>query len=124
MKVSPLVLGLLLAACSASTPAGDVPAKTTSRDLLTADEIKTIDAQTAYDAIKRLRPRFLTPGQNRTPPVVYINGRKTDLRELTTLRAEEIMEVRYYEPGEATTRYGTGHLGGALEIKLGTARPY
>jgi hypothetical protein len=112
------LLVVIAAACSAAQQAGDVPRRTTSRDVLLAEEIRSTDVDNLLDAIRRLRPRFLTPGQGGANPVVYINGRRATINDLRSLRPDEVAEVRYLESGEATTRYGTGHLGGAIEVKI------
>jgi hypothetical protein len=49
--------------------------------------------------------------------VVYLNDNRlggTD--QLRQLAISEISEIRYYSASEATTKWGTGHSAGAIQI--------
>jgi hypothetical protein len=96
-----------------------------SSDILTREEISTSSASTAYEVLQQLRPRFLrsrgvTSIQNPVPayPVVYMNDiHHGDLDTLRTIRVDEIDEIRYISAADATTRWGTGHGGGVIQIR-------
>lgn len=111
----------VLAACG-SSQAGSRP--TTS--VLTGEEIRGSTALTAFDVVQQLRPQYLRARGQRTlqradagEPVIYVdNLRAGGIDALRTIRAGEIEEIRYLTPSEATTRYGTGHLGGAIAVVL------
>ena len=50
--------------------------------------------------------------------VVYLNGmRYGGVRSLTTLSAEAVGDITYMNASDATTRFGTGHSGGAILIR-------
>jgi hypothetical protein len=89
-----------------------------SRTLITQEEIAALNVQTAYEAIRRLRPFWLRPGYvGGNAPVVYLdNIRQSDEQILHRLGAHEVVEVRYMNSSDATTRYGTGHDGGAILV--------
>lgn len=70
----------------------------------------------AFLAIERLRPRWL---QSRSGDIVqlYIDGsRRSNVRDLQTLRIGEVEQMEYMSSNDATTRYGTGHAGGAVLV--------
>ncbi len=101
-----------------------------NRDLLTREEIEAAgpQIQTAYDAVQRLRPRFLRERSNPTagvganrvdPVVVYVNGlRRGGVDELRRIRVESVQEIHYIRPSDATTRFGMNHGSGAIEVTL------
>lgn len=111
---------LVLAACATSVGGSARGA----RNVITAQEIATTTAQDAYDVIARLRPRWLQSrgaASIRDPapqlPVVYVDRiRMGGLEVLRTLNITDILELRYYSASDATTRYGTDHAGGVIEV--------
>lgn len=127
-RVSLAVLGvLLLAGCATGGAPGIRPG---SGDTIEADEIQAAGAeiQTAYDAVERLRPRFLRERANPTagvaanrvdPVVVYVNGvRRGGVAELRRIRAAQVERIHYVRPTDAQTRYGNNHGSGAIEVTL------
>src|SRR5262245_45079910 len=96
-------------------------------DRLTASEIASTGAITAFDAVVRLRPRYLqargfTSVQplESAPVMVYLDGaRFTGPDVLRTVRAADVVEIEHLSATEATTKYGLGHLGGVLVVKTG-----
>lgn len=118
-----LVVALLLAACSTG-PRAESHAR--NRNLITAEEIAGINVMDAYEAVRQLRPEFLrargsfsirsAEGQY---PVVYVGGvRYGELNQLRTIRANEVHSIRFIGAADATTRWGTGHAGGVIEVIL------
>lgn len=73
---------------------------------------------TVYEAVRRLRPRWLqsrAPGQE---AVVFLDGARIGgIDELRILEANQVAEIRYRSGPDATTRYGTGYGGGTIEIR-------
>lgn len=126
--VLPLLTGSL-AAC-ASKPSGATATQQssrprTSRDLITAEELASIDAQTALQAVQRLRPNFLqTRGgasmsitSGPVNVVVYVDQtRMGGPNTLSQIPVTEIREIRYLNATDATQRYGTGHGAGAIIV--------
>ena len=108
-------------------------------DLLLGVELENSHAQTAYEAIQRLRPNWLltrgtqhisgaatgtsngrettiTPG---LPTIkVYVdNAFMGDLDTLRTLPIATVRSIRRLDPAAATTRWGSGHTYGAIVIE-------
>lgn len=115
-----LVLALATVACTSSghrSPARD-------RNMITADEILHANANTAYEAVERLRPAFLTTRgsmsiQDPTPPtpIVYLDGVRYGIAaSMASIPAMGISTIQYLPPIEAGMRYGLGHEGGAILI--------
>jgi hypothetical protein len=91
-------------------------------DLMNAEQIAASRTNTAYDAIEKTHPRFLTsqiglaPGAQRE---VYVNGfRIGDVSELKAIPAFDVVEVRFARPGEASR---VNHSGSAILI---VTKPY
>ncbi|MFW6079709.1 MAG: hypothetical protein ACODAE_08815 [Gemmatimonadota bacterium] len=98
-----------------------------SRDVITQEQIEAASGSTAYDIIREIRPRFLaTRGSVRlaagadpsdSEPVVYVDGvRFGGLDSLHNVQKSDLLEVRRLGSGDATTRFGTGHVGGAILV--------
>ena len=119
---------LTLAACGsvrpASSSAGFVGDK---RNIITYEEIKATKTPgwSAWDLIAQTRPNFLrsrgaTSLRDPTPvrAVIYLDGvMYGKLESLRSLNVEEIREIEFISAGDATTRFGTDHLGGAILIR-------
>ncbi len=82
---------------------------------------------TAMALIRRLRPAWLlSRGQDSfndpaaSYPVVYIDEiRHGGLDTLHHIPASEILRMQFYGTADATTRWGTGHPSGAINIITG-----
>lgn len=115
----------LLAALAGCASSGNGSRSLQSRNVITAAEVQEINVTTVYEAIMQLRPHFLqSRGQTsiRDPsagePVVYVNGvRYGSTSTLQGLRAMDVAEIRFLSASDATTRYGTGHVGGVIEVR-------
>jgi hypothetical protein len=116
------VLSALVLACGSSGG----PGARGSSNVITAEELAAVEAPTVYEAVERLRPHFLrgrgtTSMRNAQPalPVVYYAGvRQGGIEMLRQLRTRDVVEVRYLNASDATTRYGTDHTGGAIVVVL------
>ena len=115
-----LVFGLiLLAACvSGGTQAlRTSQSRSVYRDIMTTDEIVESQATTAYQAIERLRPRFLLtrvdfgPTQ---PRLVFLNGMVLGggVDELRAIAATDVREIRFVRAIDAATE----HFGGGIFV--------
>lgn len=129
-------LGLLLlagcAAASAPQAGGTAPAPARvergSLNLITSAEIEAAGADmlNAYDLVERLRPTMMrfrnqTAGTRSTGdvlgPVAYVDDQRLGALDLlrTVMRAS-VREIRYLSATDATTRFGTGHPSGAIQV--------
>jgi len=118
-----LTLAVALGACAAGAGDGE-RAPRAQQDLLTDEQIQAGSHQTAYDAVRSLRPAWLRerPGSITNPEgaevVVYVDGARMDggVNSLRQVRADAVERMQYMSPSDATTRFGTGHMGGAILI--------
>lgn len=116
-----LLLLLTLVACGATGPAR----RSASSDILARAEIEASRATNAYELLQQLRPQFLRNrgAQSVKDPragyaVVYINDMPHgDLEILRSVSVTEIDEIRYISAADATTRWGTGHTGGVIQVR-------
>ena len=115
------VLVLFAAACASSSG----PRAGTGRnpDVISQAELDQLGAQPVRQAIERLRPRFLsTRGRSSITQtsdvdriVVYLGTTRMGGPEaLEQISTAQVKEIRYLSPTEATQRYGTNHMGGAI----------
>lgn len=116
-----------LAACASGS--GGASTGKQNPNVISTEEIAASSASNAYEVIQRLRPNFLrtrgavhgTPGAANAVEmvdlVVYLNenrlGGSDQLRQVSTT---DIREIRYFNSSEATTKWGTGHSAGAIQI--------
>lgn len=134
--VSPAVAGtflvLLLAACgggAGSRPGnspdapGDAEAQTRSypRNRISRDEImeRGDNASNAMQVVRRLRPAWLLA---RGPdPVVYVDNvrRPGGVDALSNVPIGQIQLLEFIGASDATTRWGTGHTGGVIQVRTG-----
>lgn len=107
-----------VAACSAA-PRGAMH----SSNVLTREELESMPVSTAYDAVQRLRPQWMSrplapsgqPGSN--PILVYVDRHQVGtVDELRHMTVDQIEVMEFVSPADATTRYGTGHASGIIEV--------
>ena len=118
VRVTMLVLIATVSACGLP-PSGATPVPASAYNVLTEQEISAALVTTAFDAVARLRPRFLKPsgGTNSLQPAIYLNGVLIGgVQELGNIQAVSIREVRFLNAVEATARYGASRFGGALLV--------
>jgi hypothetical protein len=128
---------LVGAACASSGTAGragepqptasasPAPRQRTDPNVITEAEFASRGTLTARQVVEQLRPQFLrvrgttTLGNAQMSDViwVYVDGtRMGNLEVLDGIGAHEVREIRYLSPSEATNRYGTGHVQGAILV--------
>lgn len=120
-----LALTVLLAACMlaacASASARSGGDKSTS---LMQEELAATNSGNLYDAISKLRPEWLTSRgpTSATDPTpasvdVYMNGASLGgIDYLRQVQWTDVMEVRYWNAGQASARFGMGHPRGVIEL--------
>ena len=107
---------------TAGTPGAPRPRRST---VLAAEEIRdaNLETGTAYEAIARLRPNWLTRGTESNGPLraesarVFVDGRSYgELESLREFAASQIADIRYYSAAEAGKFGLEGGLSGVIEI--------
>lgn len=114
-------MALVLAVACATGSRTASPSRTAN--VITREELDGIVASSAYDAIGRLRPLWLsrlTSQNNRAvPTLVYVDHRPAGgmdaLREIPT---EQIKMLRYLAPIDARLAYHTQADNGVVEVTL------
>lgn len=108
---------------SGATRTVGAPGDRRSRDLLTEADIQEAGVGSTYDIVQRLRPAWLrtrSSGTTRSAPqyaIVYLDGTRIGgLEALRRVNSTDVQTIRYLSGPDATTRYGTGHEGGAILI--------
>jgi len=97
-----------------------------SRYLVTEEELVNLGDRSAYEALQQLRPSFLHSRDTQTsrnpfpaPVDVFVDGGRTEgVDALKSIRASTVKEMRFYEPQDANTKFGTGHNGGVIAVRL------
>jgi hypothetical protein len=95
------------------------PPGVTDREVVTEAEIANAHATTAYEAIERLRPRFLLTKVDLGPATarqVYLNGIALGgVNELRTMPASSVQEIRFVRSIDSPA-FGTGHSGAVILV--------
>jgi hypothetical protein len=110
-----LLVGVL-AGCGGGSGAGQSAPRGPSDRIITA-ELENVHELTAYEAVRRLRPRWLTT-RTGSPPMVHIDGniQMGGVQSLQSLRAADIQEMSYMNAADATTRFGTNYVSGLILV--------
>jgi hypothetical protein len=125
----------VLTACSATQFAhaveiGDADSDAPGRshfqsNVIRRDEMRARSVQSAYDAVMRLRPRFLTAaGHGDTsraavrPAAVIETGIPESIAALKSIPVDAVLEIRFIEPADAVVRFGARYTGGIVVVRL------
>jgi hypothetical protein len=123
VRLQTALFAALLVACASATttraPRGDP-------DVLAAEEIERSNVGTLHEAIQRLRPHYffsrgrtsLRGPNNPRPGVIVNNIPQNSFESLRAISANDVQYVRFHRAPEATTRFGTGYMAGAIEVVL------
>ncbi len=118
--VRPAMVAWSLGVLACAT-AGQGPQR--SSNLITRQELERVPLSNAYDAVQLLRPQWLNrptaatlqPGGN--PRLVYVDRHQMGtLEELRRLVVDQVEQMEFVSAQDATTRYGTGHPSGIIEV--------
>ena len=117
-----LVAAAVVSACAAGTQS-DSTRPSGSRNVITREQLDELPpASSAMDAVRRLRSTWLRPrgsgglGASQAVLVFVDNVHAGGLEFLESRPLDGIMEIRYYDARDATTKWGTGVSGGVIEI--------
>ena len=132
MRITHLVLGCAIAVTAGCTARNVAPAPAAAHYVISADELDRVTEISLYDAVRRLRPHFLRPRSTHavgrpalTPLMLYIDGQKMESVDyLHRLSPREVMEVRFFEPQVANTRFARyNNAAGAIAVVLRAQLP-
>lgn len=117
-----VMVAIIVGACSTGPRRGN-GSSTSSRDVLTHEQIMETQARTALDAVRSLRPSWLTPrgsGTSMQPPpiMVFIDNVRSgaSINRLEAIDVQSVQEIRWINARDATTRWGTGVAGGVIQV--------
>lgn len=118
-----LLIGLAGGIACTTAPLGRTDAADTR--IITQEEIEASHTATAYDAIQKLRANFLTyrgetslnKNTSQPYPTVYVDGQEFGpIGSLRSIPASQVATIRLYRSWEATTKFGTGNMGGVIAV--------
>jgi len=121
LRASTIALFALLAAGCSSTGAASGGG---SPNRITREQIDELPAGTAFTIIQRYRSGWLRPRTQATlsnPEPAYAEVfldqlHFGDINSLQRISSTQIESIEYISATDATTRYGTGYLGGVIRV--------
>lgn len=121
LRMSAIALFAVLAAACSSTGGGGGGG---SPDMITREQIETLPEGSAFTVVQRLRRSWLRARTQATfgnsepaYPVVFLDEmRFGDIDSLNRISTNQIQSIQYISAVDATTRYGTGYMGGIIRI--------
>ena len=108
--------------------AGAAPKASRQQDLITESEISTraSDAANALQIVQKLRPQMLRgrgrvspndPNGEASLPRVFVDDVAFgNIDNLANITANQIREIRFVSATDATTKWGTGYMGGVIVV--------
>jgi hypothetical protein len=128
ISIAVLFAGAVLACAPPSTVPG--AGATRNANVITREDIKGTNASNAYEAVSRLRPKFLnshgattfSPNDTGLPNVYLNHSLYGDIESLRNIDVSSISEIHYYSAPEASTRFGRGNVSGAIEVTTDASR--
>lgn len=119
-----VVVPLMLLGCSHSGSPN--PVTSINSDVISDEEIVAVasNTSTAYDIIKKLRANWFSYrgktsllGTSNADPTVYVDDQAYGpISSLKQIPASQVTQMRIYRSWEATTKYGTGNMGGVIAV--------
>ena len=117
-----LVVTCFTLGCAGAAAVGDPGSG--GRNSLSREQLQATNSEELYAAIAKLRPEWLssrgpTSVSDPTPTSasVFMNGSLLGRVEyLRDMRVIDVTEVRYWDAGQASARFGMGHPRGVIEI--------
>ena len=118
-----VLVPLLLLGCKSKSLS---PLVSSNPDVISNEEIVAYasNTSTAYDIVKKLRGNWFSYrgktsliGTSNADPTVYVDEQSYGpLSSLRTIPASQVTQIRIYRSWEATTKYGTGNMGGVIAV--------
>lgn len=117
-----VVVPALLAACGGGAPGTAAPR---DYNVITLAEIEATEAETAYQVVQQLRPRWMIRNRGVRSfsdsdadfaQVVLDDLPPREFDFLREIQREALQEIRFLEPRDATLLYGTGFNAGIVKV--------
>lgn len=116
-----VVVPLMLSACTHSRGINQPEIR---QDVITEEEIARSSAVNGYDVVTKLRANFFANrgrtsvnGTSNSDPTVYVDDQAYGpISSLRTIPASQISLIKLYRSWEATTKYGSGNMGGVIAV--------
>jgi len=123
---------LVTVSCATSGSSGSSSSalrpKSRNQDIIASTEISASasEAANALQIIEKLRPQMLRSrglgsptdvnGESARPKVYIDNVSYGDVSTLANVTAGQIREIQFINSRDATTKWGTGHMGGVILV--------
>ena len=122
-RLAAIVVVWALVGCAGAARQGGEDRRA-GRLTLDQEQLAATNSLSLYDAIQKLRPDWLTSRgptsvSNPAPSVVSVFMGGTMLGKadyLKEMRVLDVSEVRFWDAGQASARFGMGHPRGVIEI--------
>lgn len=129
LGASLLAVTILLSACASGSGSTGTESGTESGprrqsgNIITRAELEPLASFSAFDAVRRLRPRWLqsrgssrVTGEALLPGLIVDRSPRGGIERLRDISAENVESIRFVPARDATTLYGTGYAGGLIEV--------
>ena len=114
----------LVSACASVGSSASSPGPRPERNLITAEEIAGVTVSNLFDAVRLLRPQWLST----TNPSTFLIGSEGNIvvymdrirfgepEQLRAFPPSIAVVIRFLDPSEANAEFGVGHLKGAIVV--------
>jgi hypothetical protein len=114
----------LASACASVGSSASSPGSRPERNLITAEEIAGVSVANLFDAVRLLRPQWLSTTNPSTfrvsaegTVVIYMDRiRFGEPEQLRAFPPSLAVSIRFLDPSEANAEFGVGHLKGAIVV--------
>jgi hypothetical protein len=124
MSIRVVMLVALTMALGSCASSGTTPRSSRSVKVITSEELETVEELNGYEAVQRLRPNWLrmrgrVSMEMQQGVQLYIDGvHRGYVAELVSIRANAIERMEFLSSTQATSRYGTNHVDGAVLVRM------
>ena len=113
---------ILVVSCGPPQGGADGTTARPDRNVITLPEVQAARTDNAYELVRTLHPMWLRKrGSNSVrydgDIVVYLNEARIGGPEaLRQIESASVTSIRYYDPGAANFKFGSGHQHGAIQV--------
>lgn len=112
-----VALALTLSGCASGGGGSGSATRRGGANRIIEAELEAIPQLSAFQAVQRLRPRWLHT-RTGSPPQVHIDGNQqiAGVDALKSLPSGEVQEMRFLGAADATTQFGTNYISGVILV--------